>query len=113
MRLISSTPLSRREDWDSRERYSEVLLHGNEKYIAQSLNDRTIHVLDSEGILLRTIVHPVHSAAGLVFYEDTIAITSSKEAVLRIYSILSGLSFPPPTLHSVGCLPDLQLIILQ
>ena len=91
MRLLSSTSFPRRKDWDPEERLGDLLLHRNENYIAQSLTDKTVHVLDSSGVLLRTFVHPVDWVWGLAFDEDNIIMSSSKEAIIRIYKIYSGL----------------------
>lgn len=98
MRLLSSTPLPLGEGWDPDERCGERLLHGNERYVAQSLSDSTIHDLDTNGVLLHTFVHPVHWAWGFTFDEDNIVMIGSKDACLRVYHVPSGLDLPPPSI---------------
>ena len=107
MRLLSSTPLPLGEAWDPEERRGELLLHGNEKYIAQSLSDSTVHVLDTDGVLLRTFVHPGHWAWGLAFDEDNVVVTGSKDASLRVYHIPSGLGSLPLCVDGHGVRPPL------
>ena len=91
MKLLSSTELPRREDFDPNDRVLELLLIANDRYIAQSLNDHTVHILSSStGVLQRTLVHPVGRPFGLAFDNDNIVVASANDDKLRVYEIPSG-----------------------